>query len=130
MLLSPKRALSYLILVINPYLFPSILMSSGPSLLNAKPRSAESNCIDEHPASIRTPSRHLGGMFLFSKRELKSLNLPRSGISLSRLKNSKIKQSVHFLNINTIMLKDRGMCCAYITHLRLTNSRFCNLYFK
>ena len=34
-------------------------MSSGPSRMNEKPRSAWSNCIDETPMSNTTPSRRV-----------------------------------------------------------------------
>lgn len=63
------------------HLSPSILMSSGPSLLREKPRSALSICIDEQPASNRAASTLRFPKPSPLRRSLISLKRPRTGLT-------------------------------------------------
>lgn len=62
---------------INKYLSLSILMSKGPSFCSEKPLSGVSNCIEEHPASKRTPSRVPGSTPDEINKASDWLNCPR-----------------------------------------------------
>lgn len=63
------------------YLSPSILISSGPSLLRENPLSAWSICMEEQPASKRTASMLPGFTLMLDSRTSSSLNRPSSGLT-------------------------------------------------
>lgn len=62
---------------IDRYLSLSILMSNGPSFCREKPLSGVSNCIEEQPASRRTPSRVPGSTPEEINKASDWLNCPR-----------------------------------------------------
>lgn len=64
---------------IDRYLSLSILMSKGPSFCREKPLSGVSNCIEEQPASKRTPSRVPGSTPEEINKASALLNCPRRG---------------------------------------------------
>lgn len=65
----------------DSYRSPSILMSKGPSLLSENPLSARSICMEEQPASSRTPSMLPGLMFTSDSRASSSLKRPSKGFT-------------------------------------------------
>lgn len=73
-------------------LFPSILMSRGPSWLKAKPRHGVSNCMEEQPASITIPSNVLASTPDAANKSASWLNLPRRGWILP-LKDTKVTKA-------------------------------------
>ena len=60
-------------------------------------------------------------IFLFEHLKQKGKKVNRVSVLLSTI-DSRVKY-LHWI-------KDKGMGCVYVTHLRLTNSRFCIFYVK